>query len=185
MLSHKGTVSLETDHLILRSFKIEDAEDMFLNWASDYEVAKFLSWQTHETPEVTKQILSSWIKAYERPDTYNWCIILKEYDKAIGHISVVELNDKNQRCSIGYCIGKAFWNKGLMTESLKAVIEFLFNEVGMNRIQAKHDTDNPASGEVMKKAGMKYEGTLHQYRKRKDGTFGNSSIYAIIKDEMK
>jgi ribosomal-protein-alanine N-acetyltransferase len=182
VLVHKGTVTLETNRLILCRFKPDDAEDMFFNWLSDGEVAKYLSWVPHETVEVTRQILSEWIKAYEKLDTYNWCIIPKEYGKAIGHISIVELSDKNQRCSIGYCMGKAFWNKGFMTEAFNVVMKFLFYEVGINRVQAKHDTDNPASGRVMEKVGMKYEGTLHQYRKRKDGTFGNSNFYALTKD---
>ena len=60
-MNHLGTINLETDRLILRKFKIEDAEDMYNNWASNSEVTKYLSWETHLNIEKTKEILKSWI----------------------------------------------------------------------------------------------------------------------------
>jgi [ribosomal protein S5]-alanine N-acetyltransferase len=183
MLIHKGTVALETESLILRSFTTDDAEDMFLNWASDAEVARYLSWVPHASVDVTRQVLTDWVNAYENIDNYNWAIVPKEYGKVIGHIAVNEISEKNLRCSIGYCISRVFWNKGITTEAYKIVIDFLFSEVGVNRIQAKHDSDNPASGKVMEKVGMKYEGTLRQYRTRKDGSFGSSKMYSILRDD--
>lgn len=184
MLRHKGTLTIETEHLILRKFTIEDARDMFNNCVNDDKVARFLSWIPHDSADITKKILTGWIKEYEKPDTYSWCIVLKESSQAVGHIAVNEFSETHERCDIGYYLGRSFWNRGLMTEALKAVIDFLFFEVGMNRIQAKHDAKNPASGKVMEKAGMKYEGTLKKYKKHKDGTFGSSDIYAITKDEL-
>lgn len=58
---------------------------------------------------------------------------------------------------MGCCIGKRWWNQGLMTEALGAVIDFLFDRVEVPRVEAYHDQNNPASGAVMKKCGMKYE----------------------------
>lgn len=183
MFNDRGTVTIESDRLILRKFSIDDAEDMFHNWASDSAVVDFLSWEPHSSIDVTRQVISTWISAYESDSTYNWCIVMKDTGKAIGHISATQINEKNQRCELDYLLGKAYWNKGIMTEALKLVIDFLFDEVGINRIQAKHDIDNPASGKVMQKAGMKYEGTLRQYRKRRNGTFGCSSVYSHLKGE--
>lgn len=184
MLNHRGTITINTDRLILRKFSIDDVEDMFYNWANDEEVAKYLSWSPHGTIEVTKEVISEWICAYEMSTVYNWAIELKATGKVIGSICVIEINDKNCRCEVGYCISRAYWNKGIMTESLKAANRFLFSEVGINRIQAKHDTKNIASGKVMEKAGMKYEGTLKQYKIHKDGTFGDLNMYAIVKEDM-
>ena len=74
MLTHKGTQTLRTDRLILRRFTIDDAQEMFDNWANDERVTKFLTWQPHKNPEKTKELLKDWIKTYEDPTTYNWLI---------------------------------------------------------------------------------------------------------------
>lgn len=160
MLSHKGTQTINTERLLLRRFEFTDANDMFNNWANDYEVTKFLAWKSHENIEITKEIVKQWINEYENNNTYNWAIELKEIGEVIGGISLVKLDEKNYSCEIGYCMTRKHWGKGIMSESLKAVIDYLFLEVGFNRIVAKHDTNNIASGKVMLKSRMQYEGML-------------------------
>jgi ribosomal-protein-alanine N-acetyltransferase len=177
-------MTIESDRLTLRRFNIEDAEDMFFNWATDTEVTKFLSWKPHNSIDVTKLVISDWINDYDKDTTYNWCIALRDTGNVIGQISVVQLSNMHEMCEIGYSLGREFWNNGMITEALKSVIRFLFHEVGINRIQAKHDLDNPASGKVMEKVGMKYEGLLRQSRKRKDGSYGSTNIYSILRDEI-
>ena len=71
-----------------------------------------------------------------------------------------------------------------MTEALKCAMDFLINEVGFHMVYAFHDVKNPASGRVMEKAGMKYEATLRQKHKRKDGTFADLNYYSILKEEL-
>ena len=90
------------------------------------------------------------------------------------------VDDLWKNCEVGYCIGHDFWNKGITSEALSAVIQFLFEEVGLHRIMAKHDVENPASGEVMKKCGMTYEGRLKEYYLRQDGTYSDSLVYGIL-----
>ena len=70
-----------------------------------------------------------------------------------------------------------------MTEALTAVIRYLFDEVKMHRILAKHDVDNPASGKVMQKCGMKREGIFRQYYLHEDGTYSDSVLYSILENE--
>lgn len=79
-------------------------------------------------------------------------------------------------------IGRRYWGNGYTAEAAKAVIAFLFDEVGANRIAARHDTNNPNSGKVMQKAGMKYEGTLRQCDRNNQGLV-DCSVYAILKSE--
>lgn len=184
MINHKGTTEINTKRLLLRRFMDSDAEVMFTTWANDPEVTRYLSWRPHGTIEVTKDIISSWIGSYEKQDFYNWAIFLKEAGKVIGSIGLVDLSEENQRCEIGYCIGKDYWNLGITTEALRAVMVFSFNEVGFNRIQAKHHKDNPASGRVMQKAGMKYEGRLREYFKDKDGEFVDCDLYSIVRADL-
>ena len=159
---HKGTVRIETERLILRRFVIDDAEAMYRNWAGEEEVVKFLTWPLHEDVEISKAVVQSWIVQYENPHFYNWGIELKEIGEVIGNISVVRLNEDTMSCDIGYCIGTKWWGQGIMPEAGAAVIRFLFNDVGVNRIAAAHDYNNPKSGRVMQKIGMKYEGTMRQ-----------------------
>lgn len=184
MLSHKGTQPIETSRLILRRAIREDAEAMFRNWASDPKVTKYLTWPTYEKVETAHQILDLWTSEYEKPDYYQWMIVLKELGEPIGSISVVRQNDRVEEAEIGYCIGSRWWHRGIMTEALTAVIEYLFKEVGMNRVAARHDPNNPHSGGVMKKCGMKYEGT-HRACDRNNQGICDAAQYAILRSEWK
>ncbi|MBD7912440.1 GNAT family N-acetyltransferase [Clostridium cibarium] len=183
MLSHKGTIEINTDRLLLRKFKLQDADDMFNNWGNDKEVTKFLSWKPHKTIEVTREFIDTCINEYKKINTYHWAIELKEIGQVFGSIGLVELDNENYSCEIGYCISRKYWSKGMMTESLHAVIDYLFSEIGLNRIVAKHDTNNIASGKVMIKSGMKCEGTLREVKVRNDKEFYNLAVYSILKSE--
>ena len=182
MITHKGTQTIETPRLILRRARREDAEPMFRNWASDPKVTKYLTWPTYETVETAYPILDLWISEYEKPNYYQWMIELKELGEPIGSISAVRQNEKIEEAEIGYCIGSRWWHKGIMTEALSAVIEYLFTQVGMNRIAARHDPNNPHSGGVMRKCGMKYEGT-HRACDRNNQGVCDAAQYAILRTE--
>lgn len=151
-MEHKGTVTLETQRLVLRRYTKKDAGLMFCNWASDPEVTKFLTWQPHESVEVSKNVIDSWILSYEEPQNYVWAIELKEIGEPIGSISAVRVDDRTEAVSIGYCIGKRWWGRAVTAEALRAVIAFFFQEVGMNCVSASHDPRNPNSGKVMRNA---------------------------------
>lgn len=181
MLDHKGTVFLETDRLILRRFGGNDTEMMFTNWANDPLVAKYLTWKAHTNVAETKSVIDMWISKYPQPNFYQWAMFSKETNNLIGSISVIHMEEKIRACEIGYCIGQAFWNKGYTTEAGKKVIEFLFNEVGFNRIEARHDIENNASGKVMMKLGMQYEGVLRQDGFNNEGKIIDLVVYSIIK----
>lgn len=155
-LNHKGTINIKTEHLILRPFKKSDGFDMYKNWASNSDVAKYVTWLPHENIETSTQCCELWESESENIDNYNWAICLN--NEAIGSISVVNISDEINEATMGYCISKKHWGKGYMTECLSTIINFLFNEVGFNKISAQYNTKNPASGCVMEKCGMKFEG---------------------------
>jgi ribosomal-protein-alanine N-acetyltransferase len=184
-MTHKGTLPLETERLILRRFTENDAEAMFKNWTSDPEVTKFLTWQPHENKAVSESILRQWVFDYDNLFNYNWAIVPKTLNEPIGSISVVRSNMETETATIGYCIGKAWWHKGIMTEAFKAVIRFLFEEVGVNRIQACHDPRNPNSGAVMRKCGLVYEGTHRQSGKNNMDGFCDEAWYAILAAKLR
>ncbi|MBR5681661.1 MAG: GNAT family N-acetyltransferase [Ruminococcus sp.] len=183
-MEHKGTQHLETERLILRRFTLEDAEAMYENWANDDEVTKFISWHTHQNIDVTRSVLGDWVSHYPDDDFYQWAIVPKEGDgRPVGSIGAVKVFDKISAVQIGYCIGRKWWHRGITSEALKALIVFFFDEVGVERIEAIHDTRNPNSGGVMEKCGMKHEGTLRRAFKGNSG-IGDVKIYSILKSDL-
>lgn len=182
MLMHKGTERLLTERLELRRFTMEDLEYMFTNWASDPEVARYITWPAHKDRDVTSDVMKRWMEHYPNPNFYQWAIVVKELNQPIGSISVVNSSEGNEHCEIGYCIGRAFWNKGYTTEALKCVMNFLFHEVGYERIEAQYQKDNLGSGMVMKKAGMSYEGIKRHAYKNRDDQFVDLVLYAKVKE---
>lgn len=183
-MKHKGTQKIETERLILRKFRVSDAQMMFNNWASDSEVTKYLTWPPHENIDFSQKLLSEWVSHYKNNTYYQWCIELKENSQAIGSIAAVGFIEETESARIGYCLSKAHWGKGLMTEALSAVISFFFNKVGINRIQAEHDVNNPASGRVMEKCGLKYEGTLIQAARNQQGLI-DICIHGLVQRDYK
>ena len=159
-MNKAGTQRIETDRLILRRFRLDDAEDMYANWASDPEVTRFLTWPTHSDVDVSKAVLADWIPKYKDGGFFNWAMEYKDTGKVIGNISVVRLIESIDAAEMGYCMSQAYWGQGLMPEALRAVMDYLFDVVGLNRVAACHDANNPKSGRVMEKAGMKLEGIL-------------------------
>ncbi|MDU5108465.1 GNAT family N-acetyltransferase [Clostridium sp.] len=183
-MKNLGTKTIETERLILRRFKMEDAEAMYKNWASDEEVTRFLTWPPHSSIELTKDILQDWINDYKNEDSYNWAITIKENgDEPIGSIGAVDISERVNMVHIGYCISKKWWNKGITSEALKALIKYFFEEVGVNRVESRHDPNNPNSGKVMMKCGMKYEGTMRQADINNQGIC-DYSMYGILAKEF-
>lgn len=184
-MNHPGTIELETKRLLLRRFTVADAEAMFSNWANDPQVTRFLTWQPHGSVETTRAILTDWVASYTRNDYYNWAITLKTDGIPIGNIAVVQQNDDLQLAHIGYCLGKSWWGQGIMSESLTAVMRFLFGEVNVNRIESRHDPNNPASGKVMIKCGLRYEGTAVQADRNNQGIVDAAQYGLIRADYLK
>lgn len=180
-----GTKRLETDRLILRRFTVEDAEAMYRNWASDPEVTRFLTWPCHASAKDTAALLEKWVAQYEDGGYFQWAIQRKGSDEGvIGSIAAVKLDETVNSAEIGYCLSRAFWGQGIMPEALRAVMAFLFDEAEINRIAAYHDANNPKSGRVMQKAGMKYEGTHRQAGKNNLGIC-DMVCYAALKEDLK
>lgn len=183
MIKHVGTQTIETERLLLRKFVMDDAQNMFDNWVNDAKVTRYLQWKPHGDIQVTKNILNSWIDSYEKLDTYNWAIVFRENEQVIGSISVVGMSEIHEWFEIGYCLSNDYWNNGIMTEALKAVIKYCFENVGLNRVQSLHHIENPVSGKVMLKAGMKHEGRLKQYHLNNQGTFADCDFYGIVRSD--
>lgn len=182
MMNHKGTVTIETPRLILRQFTMDDCEAAFRNWESDEKTTEFLRWKAMKSVEETAQVMQEWVDSYADPAFYQWAIVPKALNEPIGTMSVVGMEERTDTLHIGYCIGSRWWHQGYTSEAFAAIIPFLFDEVGANRIESQHDPNNPNSGKVMQKCGLKYEGTLRKADWSNKGIV-DACMYALLKED--
>ncbi|MBR5191907.1 MAG: GNAT family N-acetyltransferase [Clostridia bacterium] len=179
-MENLGTLTLKLNRITLRKFYLEDAFFMFKNWANSSKVTKYLRWKPHQTEEQTKDVINSWVKNYKEQNFYQWAIVLNKINQPIG--SITAIIKENETAHIGYCLGEKWWGKGIATETLKGVIDFLFEKVKVNRIESQHEPENIASGKVMQKCGLKYEQTLKQTDFNNLGKC-DAVVYGLLKEE--
>lgn len=146
-----NTPVLETKLPDFKKVHRKDMDALFLI-LKDEEVNKFLPWYPLKNLEETKKFYEERYAAkYEQPQAYTYAICLKEDSVPIGYIKV----DMEEHHDFGYGLRKEFWHRGIATEAGKAVVEQVKKD-GLAYITATHDKDNPQSGNVMKKVGMRY-----------------------------
>jgi len=183
-MKYIGTKTLETERLILRRVTVNDAKQAYINWCSSEEVSKYVMWTKHKDVNETIELYKKWELDYEDLSTYRWIVELKNTKEVIGTIDVPSKKYMPYDvCEIGYCYGEKFWGNGYATEALKRVIKFLFEECEVEVVFADYMSNNPASGKVMEKAGMKYEGFLRGRIVDKASVRNDLHYYSILKDE--
>ncbi|MBQ9383587.1 MAG: GNAT family N-acetyltransferase [Ruminiclostridium sp.] len=143
----------ETARLKLRRVGEDDIGAIFEGWANDPEVTKYLTWHPHKSIEDTRMVMDYWLSEYNKESCFRWGIELKENGTLIGMIDVVGYEGGVP--VIGYCSARKYWNRGYMTEALRAVANELF-ENGFSEIKAEAVEENGASNRVIQKAGFEY-----------------------------
>jgi len=161
-MKNLGTKTIETQRLILRKFRLEDKEMMLKNWISDFDIQNNYGEPIYCTKKAVNKVIKKWLIKYKEKNYYRWAIITKDSEENIGQIAFCKINFKLHSAELEYCIGKKFQNKGYATEALSGVLNFVFTKTKFHRISAFHRNKNKVSGEVMKKAGMLYEGTFKE-----------------------
>lgn len=157
---------------------------MFRNWASSDSVTRYLTWPTHSSVDITKKLMAGWIAQYQDPAYYHWGIELKSAGEVVGDISIVHMDEQIAEAELGWCLSDAFWGKGIMPEAATAVRDYLFDQVGFNRISARFDMNNPKSGRVMQKIGMQFEGVKRSAGINNQGLC-DMGQYAILRSDLK
>lgn len=174
-------IPLETERLRLRLFNLNDAPTV-QRLAGDWDVAKTTVNIPHPYEEgMAEQWIERHLEAMKRGDLITLAVALKDEETPIGAVAL-GINTTNHWAELGYWIGKPYWNKGYCTEAVRAVIAMGFQELKLNRIQARHLTHNPASGRVMQKCGMALEGTLRQIVFRFDA-YHDLAMYSVLREE--
>lgn len=144
---------LETDRLVLRPLTLDDAEACY-SWNSDERVTKYMSYSTYT--DISQTV--NWIKSamIDKAD-WNWAFVLKEVNKVIGTGSIGPNTQMKGYWSIGYNLHYDYWHKGYCTEAMRAIIDFAHTKLGVNKICSEHAVDNPRSGKVLEKCGLKFD----------------------------
>lgn len=156
MLNHAGTQPIETCRLTLRRYEMTDADDMYRNWVTDPEVSRFWGWEPHKDIEETRSLLLGWMDEYAELKTYHWIIIHKSMAQAVGYIYFNEIDQTRSSVAVHFALSRKVWNQGIMTEACKAVLAFAFSVLDAERAHSRHHIDNPASGRVLRKCGMRH-----------------------------
>lgn len=170
--------TLETPRLILRDIRMEDIQEYYERLFSDGDVCRYLLFDPHQDIGESYEQIQGILQQYEEGKFYRWGITEKGDDSLIGIIGLVRIEEETSQCSFAYLLGCDYWNRGYGTEVLKEVIRFAFEELEMKRIVADHMAENPASGAVMRKAGMTHIGT-EKGKYEKQCVLHDAEVYEI------
>lgn len=172
--------ALHTARMILRPLRCRDARDFHL-YARDPQVAQYVLWDTHTSLSQTRSILRGQISQSSKENLLTMAMTLKENSRMVGTIGLVWRDWQNQSAEVGFSLAADCWGQGLMTEALIAYLKFAFTQQNIHRIEAQHDVLNPASGAVMRKAGMQEEGLLKE-RIYYKGRHASVVLFAAIRE---
>ncbi|MBS4190810.1 GNAT family N-acetyltransferase [Bacillus sp. FJAT-49705] len=173
---------LETEKVILRKLQMSDAPRMFSYFSKD-EVTKFYDLDTFTSEIQAADLIERLLNRYHERKQIRWAIVLKETGLFIGTCGFHAIEEEHWKAEIGYELHPDHWGQGTMTEVIGAVIQYGFNEMKLNRIEAFYDPQNISSGRVLEKNGFVYEGVLKK-RFFEKGKFVDAAISAIIKDNF-
>jgi [ribosomal protein S5]-alanine N-acetyltransferase len=170
----------ETERLILRKPRMDDAPAIFTAYAQDLEVTYYMTWRPHKNIEETYGIVDRMLKYWEDGSAYSFAITVKDADSVIGMIA---MHPDDFKVEIGYVLVRLYWGKGIVTEAARAITNWLLDQPDIYRVFATCDTENLASARVMEKVGMKREGILRRntIRFNISDEPRDSFIYSIVK----
>lgn len=172
---------LETERLVLRKIKLDDADDMY-EYASNPDVTRYLTWSPHNDKAYTFEYISYLQGRYRAGDYFDWAVTLKSTDKMIGTCGFTKFDYYNDSAEIGYALNPKYHGAGIATEAVARVIEFGFKNLNLNRLECRYMVENVASRRVMEKNGMVFEGVRRQGVLVK-GLYRDIGICAILKSE--
>ena len=174
---------LETTRLVLRSFSPDDAMEVE-RLAREREIAAGTLNIPHPYPEgAARQWIVTHPPNFEAGLSVNFCIERAADGALLGSVGM-GLERSHERAELGYWIGRPYWGEGYATEAAAAVVAYGFEALGLNRIYAYHFHNNPASGRVLEKVGMTYEGCRRQHT-LKWGEYLDNVAYGILRSEWK
>lgn len=173
---------LHTPRLRLRKLTQADVKPYFERIGSSPEVTKYMLFSPHTDISESVASVEKALRRYREGRCYRFCIALKDADQLIGIIEPLRFDEKNSTCSFAYMLGRDYWGKGYGTEALTAVLDFLFTEMEIERVEADHMAENIGSGAVMRKVGMIFTGVVSG-KYEKDGIIHDAACYRMTREQ--
>ena len=173
---------METERIMLRPWRDSDAEALY-KYASDPEVGPRAGWPPHKSVEVSREIIQT---LFARD--HIWAMVLKATGEPIGCMGYFPQCESNidigeNDAEAGYWVARPYWNQGLCTEALRAMIDYCFNVMGFDTIWSDYFVDNPASGRVMEKCGFRDTGMINRCSHLQVGSDRPVKVMKLSKQE--
>ena len=181
MSTNPSFPTLETRRLVLRQLTADDSERWFQN-LSDGEVTGLIGMDPLETVQELEEIINSFMDRFKEGAGIIWAITLKESNEFIGTCSYETIDNEKHSGEIGYDLLKEYWGHGFMTEALRAVIDYGFGQLGLDRIEANTAPSNTASRSLLERLGFFEEG-LFRESSSFSGEFGDDIHYSLLRRE--
>lgn len=169
--------TLETDRLLLRQLAASDAQDSYL-FLSDEETIRYYDPAPMTRLEQAEESIERHRRRFAQQEALRWGITVKGENRVIGNGGYTWDAD-NQLAVLSYILSKHYWNKGIMTEALTAMIQFGFEHIHLHRIEAQVAYPNLASARLLEKLGFQEEGRLRD-RQYVNNQFVDERIFALI-----
>lgn len=179
-------IKYETERLIVREWQKSDYKDLF-EFASDEQVTKYLHFKTYENEQTAKERIDNLIESYKKnPLINNFALMTKNEKKVIGDINISTYKSQaGGSVHIGYTLNRSYQGKGYATEAVIGALKFIKKNNIAKRIEATHDIENSKSGNVLKRAGMTFEGVLRKAGENNFHTRYDVALYSILYEEIK
>ena len=174
---------LETERFVLRQITQNNSVDIFKYFSLD-EVTRFYDVESFTNIKQAEELIQRWNERFERSQAIRWGITLKSLNRVIGTCGFHGWKKNHYKAEIGYELAPEYWRQGFMTEAIEKIIEYGFNDLGLNRIEAFVEPENVGSRTVLEKVGFREEGLLKEHyfwRNR----FVDNVIYAFLKKDYK
>jgi len=175
------SLTFETERLFLRRLRVADAEDYF-QFASNPIVTARTTWDRHHCIEDSVSYLEKVENRYKQREEFHWGIVHKANNKLIGRTGLIRIDPAHEKAELAYVLSNDYWSQGIVTEATYSIVAYCFLELGLNRIEARCNHDNPGSYKVMEKLGLTFEGLLRKQLKIK-GEFVDQLMYAALRED--
>ena len=173
--------TFETQRLVMRRIRVSDYSDMY-EYSSDFEVTKYLTWYPHKNIDETREYAEYLQKRYNDGKFFDWGLEYKDSRKFIGTCGFTTINLNANQAEVGYVIARNYWGHGLIPEALRLVMDFGFNCLGFDKIEARFLDGNERSCKVMKKMGMNFEKIMYKSLHIK-GEYKTVHTYSISREK--
>jgi len=172
--------TLETENLYLRELQPADAADLFRIFG-DEDVTRFYDLYAYHSVAQARELIDFFAESFELERAIRWGIARKHDNVIIGTCGYVWL--RQFRGEIGYELGRAYWRQGIMSEALPAIVDFGFQQLGLNRVEALVMVDNVASAELLRSLGFHEEGILREHDFFKE-QFHDMRCFSMLKKDF-